>query len=117
MLFLRIIFHKSLFWVPIGSLFQSLGVPISLGDSAYDGGRDRYAPRAVVVAQSAQLAPWMLHNAHQFWKRKNSKWKIKERKKHMSIFRMHFLTSLETSFFIFLKCFEYQLFWKPDCYV
>ena len=36
---------------------QSLGVPISLGDSAYDGGRDRYAPRAVVVAQSAQLAP------------------------------------------------------------
>ena len=45
------------YWVPIGSLFQSLGVPISLGDSAYDGGRDRYAPRAVVVAQSAQLAP------------------------------------------------------------
>ena len=50
-------FHKSLFWVPIlaaggpywvpisqkaGSLFQSLGVPISSGDSALPLGKERH---------------------------------------------------------------------------
>ena len=54
---LRVKFHKSLFWVPIlaaggpywvpisqkaGSLFQSLGVPISSGDSALPLRKERH---------------------------------------------------------------------------